>query len=98
MQLSPTRRPRYLSNRVTCSTQQFKRRAPSSTLHPHPPDQGSSMVRCRRRRWFLATADACSEMPVLAASLTIATSFLPCGGERHSAAQRSSRAQLHASV
>ena len=35
------------------------------------------MVRCTRRRWLATAAEACSEMPVLAASETIATSFSP---------------------
>jgi hypothetical protein len=35
-----------------------------------------------RRRWFLATAEACREMPVEAASETIATSFLPCRAQQ----------------
>lgn len=39
--------------------------------------QGSSMVRCMRRRWLTASADACRLMPVLAASDTMATSFCP---------------------
>ena len=40
-------------------------------------DQGSSMVRCTRLRWLTAAAEACREMPVLAASDTMATSFSP---------------------
>lgn len=40
-------------------------------------DQGSSMVRCSRRRWLRAVREACSEMPVLAASLMMATSLEP---------------------
>ena len=40
-------------------------------------DQGSSMVRCTRLRWLATAAEACREMPVLAASDTIATSFSP---------------------
>ncbi len=39
--------------------------------------QGSSHVKCTRRLWFAASALACSEMPVLAASDTIATTFCP---------------------
>ena len=35
------------------------------------------MVRCMRRRWLAASADACRLMPVLAASDTMATSFCP---------------------
>lgn len=35
------------------------------------------MVRCTRLRWLATAAEACSEMPVLAASDTIATSFSP---------------------
>ena len=65
------------------------------------------MVRCMRRRWFLATAEACREMPVEAASETIATSFLPCrtgggGGDRQGRAgqgwQFSMREEAHACV
>ena len=40
-------------------------------------DQGSSMVRWTRRRWLATAAEAWSEMPVEAASETMATSFLP---------------------
>ena len=39
--------------------------------------QGSSTVRCTRLRWLPTRWSACSEMPVLAASEMIATSFLP---------------------
>lgn len=39
--------------------------------------QGSSMVMCTRRRPLPAPRTACSEMPVDAASLMMATSFLP---------------------
>ena len=35
------------------------------------------MVRCTRLRWLATAAEACREMPVLAASDTIATSFSP---------------------
>lgn len=44
-------------------------------------DQGSSMVRCARRRRFFTAAEACREMPVEAASDTMATSLEPCAGE-----------------
>ena len=40
-------------------------------------DQGSSMVTCTLRRWFLTSLLACRLMPVLAASDTMATSFSP---------------------
>ena len=33
---------------------------------------------CVRRRVFLAPCEACSEIPVLAASEIIATNFFPC--------------------
>lgn len=39
--------------------------------------QGSSMVMCTRRRLLGTTDEACREMPVLAASLTMATSLRP---------------------
>ena len=39
--------------------------------------QGSSHVKWTRRLWFEASALACREMPVLAASATMATSFSP---------------------
>ena len=39
--------------------------------------QGSSQVKWTRRRRFSASALACREMPVLAASDTIATSLSP---------------------
>lgn len=35
------------------------------------------MVRCTRLRWLATAAEACREMPVLAASDTMATSFSP---------------------
>lgn len=40
-------------------------------------DQGSSMVRWTRLRWLATSAEACRDMPVDAASETMATSFLP---------------------
>lgn len=35
------------------------------------------MVRCTRLRWLATSADACREIPVDAASDTMATSFFP---------------------
>ena len=58
-------------------------------------DQGSSMVRCTLRRWFLASLLACREMPVLAASDTMATSFWP---RMKAAAHTHSWSQLGASL
>ena len=40
-------------------------------------DHGSSMVRCTRLRWLTTAAKACKEMPVLAASDTMATISSP---------------------
>ncbi len=40
-------------------------------------DQGSSQVRWTRRRWLAASALACRDIPVLAASDTIATTLSP---------------------
>ena len=39
--------------------------------------QGSSTVRCTLRRWFITSEEAWREIPVEAASDTMATSFLP---------------------
>ena len=51
-------------------------------------DQGSSIVRCTLRRWFGTSAEACREIPVEAASETMATSFLPLMKSAAGAKQR----------
>ena len=54
-------------------THEGKQAAPGANPRARP----TSMVRCTRRRWLAAERLACRLMPVEAASLMTATSFLP---------------------